>query len=543
MTGDPGSTARGTNGGTSGGGPTPGPNVSTGAQSGLSVAGLAGLGGVAGSFAIAGLSPAFVAAPVGTLFSKLAPGAIVTVAILVLGDLGQQVTLLGAAVAVAGGLAVLVAAGRAVGRQLDSLAVAVVLPTVGAWAVAVLLTGALVSSLGVAAGVAVVLAIADAAVVFGEAEGVNAGRRRVVGGVVAALGAGLVGTVLAPDRSARTGTRPSETEDGESSVAGPGDGVADGTVTLSGVDETAVVGLLEDARSKSLPVDDLEPLVSEEFYEVDINPVDPAVAADTWTLSVTGAVEEEFEVDYPTLRDMDHDHRFVTLRCVGEQLNGKKIDNALWTGVPVMDIVERANPKGEYVVLRAEDGYFEEFPVSALEDSLFAYGMNGKPLPEGHGYPVRALVPGHWGEINVKWLTEVEFSEEPVEGYWEQRGWHGTGPVNTVAKLHHVNHTGDAVTVAGHAYAGTRGVDIVEVSTDDGETWSTATLSEPLPGTDVWRQWSYSYEPPADNHEVVVRAVDGTGNRQPKEDASPYPSGASGWVSRTVDGRTTADSP
>jgi hypothetical protein len=150
-------------------------------------------------------------------------------------------------------------------------------------------------------------------------------------------------------------------------------------------------------------------------------------------------------------------------------------------------------------------------------------------------------VPGHWGEINVKWITEIEVLTEEATGYWEKRGWHGTGPVNTVAKLHAVNQRdegradGTPVEVAGHAYAGTRGVQQVEVSTDGGETWNEAELSERLPGTDVWRQWRYEWDAEPGEHEVVVRTTDGEGDLQPEEFSQPYPSGATGWVSRTVE--------
>jgi DMSO/TMAO reductase YedYZ molybdopterin-dependent catalytic subunit len=176
--------------------------------------------------------------------------------------------------------------------------------------------------------------------------------------------------------------------------------------------------------------------------------------------------------------------------------------------------------------------------------------MNGRPLPRGHGHPVRALIPGHWGEINVKWLTEIEVLEEEADGYWERRGWHGTGPVNTVAKLHSVSKTDGGVRVGGHAYAGTRGIDRVEVSTDGGDTWNEARLSEPLPGAvdaatgeslretaeDAWRMWEYTYDA-AGAHEVVVRAVDGTGTLQTEEEQSAFPRGATGWVSQRVDPR------
>ena len=61
-----------------------------------------------------------------------------------------------------------------------------------------------------------------------------------------------------------------------------------------------------------------------------------------------------------------------------------------------------------------------------------------------------------------------------------------------------------------------------------------ARLSGALPDGDVWRQWAFAWEPSADAHEVVVRAVDGTGTRQPREATDPFPSGPTGWVSKTV---------
>jgi hypothetical protein len=147
---------------------------------------------------------------------------------------------------------------------------------------------------------------------------------------------------------------------------------------------------------------------------------------------------------------------------------------------------------------------------------------------------VRVLIPGHWGETNVKWLDEIELLGEEMDGYWEQRGWHGTGPVNTVAKLWSESRLDDgAVEVAGHAYAGTRGIERVEVSTDGGESWRDADLSDPLPGDDVWRQWRHEFETDG-VHDVVVRATDGEGTRQSQERSESFPSGATGWVSETV---------
>ena len=156
----------------------------------------------------------------------------------------------------------------------------------------------------------------------------------------------------------------------------------------------------------------------------------------------------------------------------------------------------------------AADGYYQVFPLEVMETAFLAYGMNGQRLPTSHGKPARLLVPGHWGEINVKWVTEIELIDEEQLGYWEERGW--------------------------HAYAGLRGIDRVEVSTDGGATWTDAELTDPLPDEDVWRMYRHEFQGDG-QHAVVVRATDGTGALQPQENASPYPNGASGWVSRRIE--------
>jgi DMSO/TMAO reductase YedYZ molybdopterin-dependent catalytic subunit len=492
------------------------------------VAALAGASALAGSYASAGFTAGFVVAPIESFLTAVMPNSAVNFAITVLGDLGQSLNLLTAfvlGIAVFGTFGLL---GVAVSRRV---------PTAGpmftlflSWATAFGLTGAPVFAAAAAVPPAVVVALAEFIRRYPEAKDEAHGRREVLGAAAGVTGLSAVSYFLgsgSPETKSlgEAGLSPSEADEAQS--------------------------LLSAAEKRSLDVDGLEPLVSEDFYGVDINSVDPDVDESEWTLTVTGEVKEEVTLTYDELISMEVEHRFNTLRCVGESLNGKKMDNALWTGVHIWDLVERANPEGgcDCVMLRADDGYYEEFPIDAMRDGFLAYGMNGEALPRKHGYPARALIPGHWGEINVKWITEIEVLDEEATGYWEERGWQGTGPVVTVAKLHAVNDLEDGrKQVAGHAYAGTRGIEAVEVSTDGGETWDEATLSEPLPetageppeetgqtphGEDVWRQWKHEYDG-EDGDTVTVRARDGNGNLQPEQERDKFPSGPSGWVSREV---------
>jgi len=310
-----------------------------------------------------------------------------------------------------------------------------------------------------------------------------------------------------------------------------------------GVDDPVVLELLDRAAERSVEFPQLDGLVSEGFYQVDINLTDdPSIAPEEWSLAIEGAVEAPLSVDYADVTDRRTEHRFVTLRCVGDKRNGYKIDTALWTGTPLAPLLREAGVGDDCCVkLEAADGYYHAFPLAALKRGFLAWGMNGKPLPEAHGAPVRILIPGHWGEVNVKWLTRIEVRDEPATGYWEKRGWHGDGPVETVAKLHHWERDGDRVEIGGHAYAGVRGVRRVEVSIDGGETWTDAELSEPLPGSDsaegrardAWRMWRYEYEKGAE-HEAVVRAVERDGTVQTEEESEAFPRGATGWVRQTI---------
>jgi len=294
--------------------------------------------------------------------------------------------------------------------------------------------------------------------------------------------------------------------------------------------------MISEARDIELDADGIKPLIAEigEFYRVDINPSPPSVDADTWQLSVGGLVDEELEVSYEDLQQYDVVHRYKTIRCLSDDIDGESMDMAVWTGCRIGDILEAAGTDGEYAMLYGADDYWYSLPLSDLEDAVLAYGMNGSELPQAHGYPVRLLVPDRWGKLHVKWLTDIEIIPEHESGYWEEQGWHGMGPVNAVTKIDRINRPSGRIQVCGHAYAGGRGVETVEVSIDGGETWDEASLSQPLPDDDTIRQWVYEFDPDRERHELYARTVDGEGKTQPEERNGPFPNGATGWVNRTL---------
>ena len=480
------------------------------------VAVFAGLAGVAGSFALAGYSPRFVVAPIDALVVRLTRGSIVA---WMIGNVGEDAHLLHIALALGiavGLLAGIALAGILTARRLDRPITGIGLSGVVAWGLTAGITGEPVLAIGAAVPVGIFTAVGGTP---DSASDEDPSRRRVLRSGAAALA--FAGVSIGFGRLT--------TDSGFS-------GADSGTER-----SPEVTRLLKQAEDQSLDLatDELPGLVSSirRFYGVDINEFDPEIDALDWSLTLSGTVEEDVTLTFEELTDRPTEHRFVTLRCVGESLNGNQMDTAVWTGTPIKPLLEEADPTGGCgcAMLRADDGYFVQFPLEALEDAFLAWGMNGKSLPKSHGHPVRVLVPGHWGETNVKWIDDIELLEEEMDGYWEQRGWHGTGPVHTVAKLWAETPLEDGrIELAGHAYAGTRGIDRVEVSTDGGSTWDDAQLSEPLPGEDVWRQWRYVFEATGPR-EVVVRATDGEGSLQPRESSGSFPSGATGWVTKTVE--------
>ena len=500
------------------------------------LAAAAGTVAVAGSYLVTGWSPSFVVRPIDQAIVNLTPGPIVTFMIETVGDAGHLIHIAMAFAAVIGLFGAAAFAGLRLSARAGRSLVGAAATGAASWLLAVGLTGDPTQAVVVALPAAVVVAAAglppvtlptpedeaslgDDPSAAGRPSGaVDSVRRRTLGIVVAAFGF-VAATVV--------GRRLPATEE---------DPLADAPRSAGATER------LRELESASLAVesDALLGTVSPigEFYNVDIAEFDPEVTATQWSLTFTGETGGERTVTFDELIDRPVEHRAVTLRCVGERLNGRKLDNAVWTGTPIRPLLESVDPEGDCncAMLRGEDGYYVQFPVDVLAEGFLAWGMNGKELPPSHGHPVRVLIPGHWGETNVKWLSEIELLNVEEDGYWEERGWEGTGEVKTVAKLwdEGVTELDDGrIELAGHAYAGTRGIERVEVSTDGGDSWTDAALSDPLPDADVWRQWRHVFDPDG-THEVVVRAVDGEGNRQIRESSDPSPSGSTGWVRRTV---------
>jgi DMSO/TMAO reductase YedYZ molybdopterin-dependent catalytic subunit len=276
---------------------------------------------------------------------------------------------------------------------------------------------------------------------------------------------------------------------------------------------------------------------NDDFYRIDTALSTPQVDAETWRLRVTGLVDRPFELTYQELLDLPSVEEVVTLQCVSNEVGGDLVGNAVWQGVPLADLLERAGVQeaGEQLFSRSVDGWTCGFPTDLVGDgrlALVAYAMNGEPLPPAHGFPVRLVVSGLYGYVSAtKWLEEIELTTwEGADGYWITRGWAKDGPIKLASRID-VPRSGaqvpaGTVTLGGIALLPATGVSAVEVAIDDGP-WQEAELGR-VASEHTWVQWRLRTDLGSGEHTARVRAIDATGAVQTAEEAEPAPDGATG---------------
>src|SRR6266511_492401 len=315
--------------------------------------------------------------------------------------------------------------------------------------------------------------------------------------------------------------------------------VAGGGVALARKLYRAATFSYDGAQYKGRIVQSITP--NDLFYCVTKNVVDPRVNVDLWHLEVTGLVRNRAIWRFQDLVGFPAREQQTTLMCISNGLDAGLISNAIWKGIPLRDLLDQAVPfsNAARVRLHGVDNYTDTIPLEkAMEPTtLLAYEMNGVPLPDRHGYPLRVIVPGYFGEKHVKWLTRVEVTNANAKGFYETQGWGPDFITPTRSRIDvpdheswfSLNQLSGAIEVKGMAYGGNRGISRVEVSFDDGKTWSDAEIY--YTGGDLaWSLWKTTWMPeqPRD-HTLVARATDGNGKVQEWEpDRSPF-SGVTGF--------------
>ncbi|HYL40772.1 MAG TPA: molybdopterin-dependent oxidoreductase, partial [Candidatus Binatus sp.] len=296
-----------------------------------------------------------------------------------------------------------------------------------------------------------------------------------------------------------------------------------------------------DLATTDLTAAGLSPIVvpNDQFYRIDTALLVPNVDVSSWTLRVHGLVDREVNLTYDQLVQLPIVEQYVTIACVSNEVGGNLVGNASWRGVPLRTVLDMAGVQAAATQLvgTSVDGFTVGMPVSWVMDPsrvpLIAIGMNGQPLPRVHGYPARLIVPGLYGYVSAtKWLTDLELTTlAAFDAYWVRLGWAKEAPILTQSRID-VPQSGSTVragqiAIAGVAWAPDRGIERVEVSIDGGP-WQPATLSAAIDEA-TWVQWLVVWNGSTGDHEVKVRATDGTGTVQSADETTPFPDGARGY--------------
>jgi sulfite oxidase len=306
---------------------------------------------------------------------------------------------------------------------------------------------------------------------------------------------------------------------------------------------------------------------AETFYVRNHGPV-LDIQPESWRLRVGGLVDRPFEL---SLADLRHDFAchdvIAVLECAGnrraelmkvrdipgeEPWGSAAVGNARWTGARLADVLAAAgiSDGAAHVAFQAADVSRQASPPQPFGASiplgkalsgevLLAYAMNGQPLPQVHGAPVRMVVPGYIGARSVKWVEQITVQAEPSANYFQtsyqllpaDADLSSAGPgdgftlgplaVNAAILTPDEGATVPAglVTVSGYALAGDeRQVARVDISADGGRTWRQATLDQQISPWS-WRRWHATLDLPPGQADIAVRAWDNGANLQPESGA------------------------
>jgi sulfite dehydrogenase len=289
-----------------------------------------------------------------------------------------------------------------------------------------------------------------------------------------------------------------------------------------------------------------------------------SVDASSYRLRVGGKVNAPLELSLDDLKRLAEPLTFVavnqcsgngrgyfTPRVNGGQLSNGAMGNARWTGVALKRVLEKAGIQSGAVQvsfggldrppLESGPSFIKALPIEHALDGevMLAWSMNGEDLPLLNGYPLRLVVPGHYGTYWVKHLSDINVLDKTYDGFWMSRAYRipdnacacvepGTVPAATIP-INRLNirsfvtsladggnvPAGSQTTVRGIAFDGGHGISKVAFSADGGRSWTDAHLDRDL-GKYSFRTWTARFKPAARGlYSLKVRAFNRAGETQP----------------------------
>ncbi len=311
------------------------------------------------------------------------------------------------------------------------------------------------------------------------------------------------------------------------------------------------------------------------FVRNNLTPPDESIThyPDTWELSLQG-VNNPRKITVSEMKRMGVETVATVLQCSG---NGRgffkhktsgsqwKVGASgcvIWSGLPVAALVKAMGGVVDGVKFMTGTGgetipagldpkkvmVERSVPLKALETAIVAWEINGEPLPLAHGGPLRLVIPGYYGVNNVKYLKQLEFTEQETTANIQSSGYRvrdigkkgepnqpSMWEMNVKSWINHPGVDGGAVgagmlQVNGVAFAGVNPVTRVEVSIDGGEIWKDARFVGPDLGPYAWRQFVLPVRLDSGRYTLVSRATDAKGNTQPIDRVENHRGyGHNGW--------------
>jgi sulfane dehydrogenase subunit SoxC len=272
--------------------------------------------------------------------------------------------------------------------------------------------------------------------------------------------------------------------------------------------------------------------------------IDPA----KHSLLIHGLVDRPLEFSVADLKRYPSATRMAFVECAGtgrpayrtpkpemtpQQVDGM-ISNSEWTGVPLSVLFNEVGVQhdAKYFLAEGADACLlaRTVPVrKAHEDALVVWAQNGEPIRPEQGFPIRLLLPGYEGNMNVKWLRRIELAAEPFMTRWETAKYTDPLPGGKVRYFSYEMDAKSIITspaypekldgpgyraITGLAWSGRGRIARVEVSTDGGRAWSSAELLTP-PASKAQVRFQYMWQWNGDESLLMSRAVDDTGYVQP----------------------------
>ena len=155
-----------------------------------------------------------------------------------------------------------------------------------------------------------------------------------------------------------------------------------------------------------------------------VNPPWPTFDPASYQLSITGAVEHPLTLSWDEVMALPQSKQTTDFHCV----TGWTVGNVLWQGVRLQALWDMAKPTAEAKFanfISLEQPYVDSLSMkqTTMPEVMLAHSMDGLPLPQAHGSPMRLVIPEMYGYKGVKWLTRIDLVPKLEPGFWEQRGY------------------------------------------------------------------------------------------------------------------------